>query len=232
MKLQSLSLILMLIILIGCQASGGGGGDVVSGHVPQVPKFTLSTTLNRTYTLSQDIDFVLTFPATVTVTGTPELNLTVGATSRIATYISGDGTSTLLFRYTVAGGDDDLNGISVGANINLNGGTLTYAKADATVENCRLDLTLPSLTTVKVDTIAPSLVSVTAPAAGTYYLAQNLIFTANFSEPVLISGTPRIAFDIGGVTRYATYLSGTNTSAIQFRYSVTGSDVDNDGCNV
>lgn len=229
MKLQSLSLLLMLLILIGCQASGGGGGDVVSGHVPQVPKFTLSTTLNRTYTLSQDIDFVLTFPATVTVTGTPELDLTVGATSRVATYVSGDGTSTLLFRYTIAGGDDDLNGISVGANINLNGGTLTYTKADATVDNCRLDMTIPALTTVKVDTVVPSLVSVTAPMAGTYYIAQNLIFTANFSEPVLISGTPRIAFDIGGVTRYATYLSGTNSSSIQFRYSVTASDVDNDG---
>lgn len=231
MKLQVLTL-LMLLVLIGCQASGGGAGDVVSNHVPTVPKFTLTTTLNKTYTTAENIDFVLTFPATVTVTGTPELDLTLGSTSRVATYQSGDGTNSLTFRYTVVGGDDDLNGISVGANINLNGGTLTWTKSDLTVENCRLDLTLPSLTSVRVDTVAPSLVSVSSPLPGTYYLGQNLVFVASFSEAVLITGTPRIAVDVGGTTRYATYISGTNTSSIQFRYTVTNADVDNDGVAV
>ena len=43
--------------------------------------------------------------------------------------------------------------------------------------------------------------------------AANLDFTVAASEPVVVTGTPRIAIDVGGVTRYATYASPSTWAA-------------------
>jgi hypothetical protein len=45
-------------------------------------------------------------------------------------------------------------------------------------------------------------------------------------------GTPRIALDIGGTTKYATYLDNTSGSNLRFRYTVESSLNDNDGIGV
>jgi hypothetical protein len=50
--------------------------------------------------------------------------------------------------------------------------------------------------------------------------AANLDFTVATSEPVVVTGVPRIAIDVGGLTRYATYASGSGTSALTFSYAV------------
>lgn len=217
----------MLIILIGCQASGGGAGDgeIISGHTPTAAKFTVTTTLNRTYKNTENIDFNFTFPSAVTVTGTPDIAFTVGASSKIATYLAGNGTTNLIFRYTVAPGDNDLDGITLSSAINLNGGSLKYN----TTEDCSLSITPPNLSTVRVDTIAPSISSVSAPISGTYYLNQPVNFTVTFSEAVTITGSPRISIDVGGSTRYATYLSGSGTASAIFQYIVGNTDIDNNG---
>jgi alpha-tubulin suppressor-like RCC1 family protein len=55
---------------------------------------------NGVYVQNQDLDFIVNFEANVNVTGTPKLALTVGSAARTANYISGSGTSALLFRYT------------------------------------------------------------------------------------------------------------------------------------
>jgi len=62
--------------------------------------------------------------------------------------------------------------------------------------------------------------------------ATAIPFTINLSEPVNVTGTPRIAVDVGGVTRYATYSSGTTTSALTFTYNMVAGDVDLDGVTV
>ncbi|MEI7601283.1 MAG: arabinofuranosidase catalytic domain-containing protein [Aestuariivirga sp.] len=52
------------------------------------------------------------------------------------------------------------------------------------------------------------------------------------SEPAVVTGAPRIAIDVGGVTRYATYVSGSGTSALTFSYAVQAGDFDADGITV
>ncbi len=57
-------------------------------------------------------------------------------------------------------------------------------------------------------------------------------FTVNMSEPVTVDtsgGTPRIAIDVGGVTRYASYDSGSGTSTLTFTYTTSAGDLDLDG---
>jgi hypothetical protein len=59
--------------------------------------------------------------------------------------------------------------------------------------------------------------------------ATTIPFTINMSETVNVTGTPRVAIDVGGVTRYATYASGTGTNTLTFNYAATIGDVDLDG---
>ncbi|OIN85804.1 MAG: hypothetical protein AUJ12_07635 [Alphaproteobacteria bacterium CG1_02_46_17] len=66
----------------------------------------------------------------------------------------------------------------------------------------------------------------------TVFAAISIPFTVNLSEAVTVDtagGTPRIAVDVGGVTRYATYTSGTGTSSLIFTYDAAIGDVDLDG---
>ncbi|WP_290622432.1 hypothetical protein, partial [Arsukibacterium sp. UBA4203] len=84
---------------------------------------------NSTYVSGQNFDFAINFDENITVNtggGTPQLALTVGAITRQAVYLSGSGTSSLLYRYTVQNGDDDSDGIAIGS-LASNGGTLRDA---------------------------------------------------------------------------------------------------------
>ncbi len=65
--------------------------------------------------------------------------------------------------------------------------------------------------------------------SGVVFAATTVPFTVNMSEVVNVTGTPRIAVDVGGVTRYATYASGTGTSTLTFNYDMVAGDVDLDG---
>ncbi len=76
--------------------------------------------------------------------------------------------------------------------------------------------------------IATSL-TLLAMTTGSAFAAINIPFTINLSENVVVTGTPRIAIDVGGNTRYATYTSGTGTNALTFTLSPTIGDVDLDG---
>ena len=106
------------------------------------------------YTGGDNIDVTVTFSDNVSVDttgGMPSLSLTVGKAIRTAVYSGGSGTSTLTFRYTVVegypssignfdlfhtrhttpGGDEDTDGVSIGAGrIALNGGTIRNATDD------------------------------------------------------------------------------------------------------
>lgn len=64
------------------------------------------------------------------------------------------------------------------------------------------------------------------------YAATAVPFTVNMSENVTVNttgGTPRIAVNVGGVTRYATYTAGSGTAALTFTYTTQAGEVDLDG---
>lgn len=88
--------------------------------------------------------------------------------------------------------------------------------------------TTTAVNNATVDNIAPTVTGVAVPANGTYIVGQNLDFTVNFSESMIISGTPQLALIVGSTTRYANYFSKTATS-IDFRYTIAAGDLDNNG---
>lgn len=93
------------------------------------------------------IPITVNLSETVNVTGTPQIAVDVGGTTRYATYTSGTGTNALTFTLSPQAGDVDLDGVSVSSPIQLNGGTIKDAKGN----NAALTFTPPSTTHVKVN---------------------------------------------------------------------------------
>jgi hypothetical protein len=187
---------------------------------------------NATYVAGQTLTFTVNFGENVTVNtagGTPTLGLTIGTSSKSASFTGGSGTTALTFAYTITAGDLDTDGIAVGA-LALNGGTI----ADAASNNANLTLNNVGATgSVLVDAVAPTVASATVPANGTYIVGQNLDFTVTYSEIVNVTGTPSIAVTLNtGGTVQANYSSGTGTATLTFRRTVVAGDADTDGVAV
>ena len=206
---------------------------LVDSIVPMVS--SVSVPANATYVAGQNLDFTVNTDENVTVNttgGTPSLALTIGATGKTASYLSGSGTSSLVFRYTVESGLLDTDGIAVGGAISLNSGTVQ----DAVGNNLTTTLNaVGSTVSVLVDSVVPMVSSVSVPANATYVAGQNLDFIVNTDENVTVNtmgGTPSLALTIGATGKTASYLSGSGTSSLVFRYTVESGLLDTDGIAV
>ncbi|WP_293785928.1 MBG domain-containing protein, partial [uncultured Pedobacter sp.] len=156
---------------------------------------SVSVPANATYKIGQTLSFTINFSGNVVVTGTPQLSITVGSASKSANYVSGSGSSALTFSYTVASGDLDTDGITIGT-LGLNGGTIK----DASTNNAILTLNnVASTANVRVDGVAPSVViSSTAGASGGTTSTSPIPFTVTFSES--ISGLLAGGLTVGNAT--------------------------------
>jgi Ca2+-binding RTX toxin-like protein len=222
---------------LGSTGSGGNQTDsdiiaiTVDGLNPKVTSVNV-TNPDGAYLAGDTVTVTVTFDQAVTVNtagGTPSLLLETGAFDHQAAYVSGSGSNTLTFSYAVQAGDlsADLDYQSTGA-LSLNGATIRNATNDDAL------LTLPTVGgadsiagqhDIAVDGVAPAVTSVSVPVNGTYASGQNLDFTVNLSESVVVNtggGTPRIALslDTGG-TLYANYVSGSGTSTLVFRLTIS-----------
>jgi alpha-tubulin suppressor-like RCC1 family protein len=69
-----------------------------------------------------------------------------------------------------------------------------------------------------------------APSSGTYPAGAALMFHLSFSETVTVNGNPSLALDKGfGKIGYASYLSGSGSNLLTFRYLVQPGDYAPDG---
>ncbi len=104
----------------------------------------------KTYGAGETLDFSFVFSEPVivdTAGGTPVLTLTVGGVSRTAVYISGSGTTTLVFRYVVQPGDRADSGEVNLVQIELEGGTIK----DASGNHASLAFTPPAFPDVLIE---------------------------------------------------------------------------------
>ena len=204
----------------------------VDGVAPTVTGVT-SAKADGAYSTSTVIDLTVGFSESVAVTGTPTLTLETGATDRTASYLSGSGSSTLTFRYTVQAGDasPDLDYTGTSA-LALNGGTIK----DTAGNNAVLTLATPGAAgslgankALVIDTNGPTVTGVNATNAdGAFTTGANIDVTVGFSEPVSVTGTPTLTLETGATDRAASYLSGSGTSTLTFRYTVQAGDASSD----
>ena len=91
---------------------------------------------------------------------------------------------------------------------------------------CATDIVIDDDETLSVTGVTVS----STPAAGTTYLGGEAIeFTATFTAPVTVTGSPTFTFMLGRETREATYAGGSETMALVFSYIVKAGEIDTDG---
>ena len=163
------------------------------------------------YGIGDRIELTVTFSEEVSVTGSPQLEMEIGNTTKAAHYESVDG-SAVVFSYTILEGDEDNDGVSIGTSkLTLNGGIIQ----DATDNDA--DLThdpLPSQDGHLVDGIRPTITKVNFPATsdngidGIRTIGEKISLRARFSEPVNVKGNPQLMLDLEGTTRLADFEGG------------------------
>ena len=202
------------------------------------------------YGIGDRIELTVTFSEEVSVTGSPQLEMEIGNTTKAAHYESVDG-SAVVFSYTVLEGDEDNDGVSIGTSkLTLNGGIIQ----DATDNDA--DLThdpLPSQDGHLVDGIRPTITKVNFPATsdngidGIRTIGEKISLRARFSEPVNVKGNPQLMLDLEGTTRLADFEGGfaecfvficmesfspNGLLTLMFAYEVVRGDLDPDGVSV
>ncbi|MEK2690355.1 RCC1 domain-containing protein [Bdellovibrio sp. GT3] len=123
-----------------------------------------------------------------------------GADIAIATKITGSLTEQGLYKVCVLGRDANGN----------------YSAATAE-------------TTWTRDSVGPIPQSIASSTVdGTYGVNAAINVSVTFNENVNVTGSPRIAMEVGGATRYATYASGAGTTTLNFTYTVAIGDMSAD----
>ncbi|MCV6626291.1 MAG: hypothetical protein OIF38_09350 [Cellvibrionaceae bacterium] len=102
--------------------------------------------------------FVAGFDSDVTVTGTPELQVLIGAAVVNVPYVGPDGgdNATMRFEYPVSTGDEDLDGVAMANNsiVNVGGSTISTANLNFSAQIFAVNA---ALTATVVDALAPAL---------------------------------------------------------------------------
>ncbi len=199
-------------------------GIDVDAIAPAVTSVGVPT--NATYIAGQDLDFTVNLNKPVTVDtsgGTPYITLTLDTGGTVnAAYISGSGTSSLTFRYVVAPGNLDSNGVTLGSAIVLNGGTIDDSHNNAAVLNLN---GVASTSGVLVDAVPPTVSSI-SDVGSSPNNATSEQFTVTFSEAVTgVDASDFSLHDTGTVAGTIASVVAVNPST----YTVTVNGVTGDG---
>ncbi|WP_159970177.1 Ig-like domain-containing protein [Pseudomonas sp. 8Z] len=168
----------------------GGTGNDLTLTAPTAPMVTSvsSSTANGTYKIGDTITINVQFDSVVDVTGTPTLTLETGSTDRVLNYLSGTGSNTLSFSYTVQAGDSsaDLDYLSSSA-LSLNGGTIE----DVNNQSALLTLPTPGAAgslgankALVIDGVRPAATSISL-SDSTLGIGETATVTITFNEAVL-----------------------------------------------
>ncbi|HEY0587647.1 MAG TPA: Ig-like domain-containing protein [Pseudoduganella sp.] len=181
---------------------------------------SVSVPANGTYYTGNTLDFTVNFSEAVYVDssgGTPRIALVIGSSTRYADYVSGSGTSALVFRHIVVNGDSDSDGITVGG-LASNGGTLSDLAGNIGVNTLN---SVGSTAAVLVDGSQPGVTNISSSTAdGAYRAGSTITITVDFSGAVNVDttgGTPTMALNSGGT---AIYSGGSGSSTLAFSYTV------------
>ena len=215
--------------------------DVAVTSTPLLTSTDGSTT--HTYGVGETIELSVTFTEAVDATSDTDFVLSVSGPKR-APLLSGSGTTTLVFGYTVLAADVDANGIWIGPfdrtlagdrNGDTQNGAIT--SADTGVKVNFAHSALDTLGGHRVDggrsIVLVAVTSTPMLETDTYGADETIRFTVTFNAAVDVTGDPVYTFSLGspGDIRNvnAAYESGTGTAELVFGYTVLSSDVDSNG---
>ena len=215
--------------------------------VPAAPEFSATPKVvsqpgsGGSYRAGETIALLVPFTEPVRVLGAPSFALTLGSAEVRARYVSGSGSDTLRFEYTVQRGDYDADGVSVelvdGESPFILDGAAIRAVADDEAVDLIADgsATIPAGAQHKVDgrvaqAVAASISS--SPESGsTYGAGETITVRLAMNADVLVTGRPHVLLNVGAARRQAVYVGpiGTATDVLEFSYVVQAGDFDADG---
>ena len=223
--------LLFAFLLTACQVKEPkANGGLISGHAPTTNKFTIQPLATKTYVANETINFTLTFPFEMEITGTPRLRLVIGSNTRYANYVAGSDLKRLNFTYAFITNDNDTNGIDVAA-LELNGAILQFDQA-GTLTNCDVStITNTNFSGVRVDTAVPTIDAFNLMnIPGLYHPGDKINFVFTFSEPVFVTGSPKFRMTLGATNVDVLYVGGSSSNILAFSYTITAADAsDGDG---
>lgn len=218
----------------------------IHGSAPYIDNFNLPD--NGTYLNGQHLDFEFIFNEPVDVSGSPYLALTVGSDTKMANYLSGSGTNTLIFRYTPTTGDIDSDGIEIQNNITQNSGNIISRGSSVSYFSFSENNTFSEVQTDNIKVSAPEAailsvtknLDITFPSWGStstadnyWIIGQELDISVLFNAPIFVNqsgGVPSLSLTIGSSTKQASYVSGGDgQTTLIFRYTIQEGDEDSDG---
>ena len=218
-------------------------GQVVDGIRPLLldePLEERSSPRNGdTYARGESIEIAVMFNERVSVSHNLDLRLAVqigdAAEERRVVLVRGEGTDTLIFRYTV---QDEDQGDEVTV-VRLEGG-IVQDLAGNTADVSRINGSDAFRLNIKVDGVAPggATVRIVSDAGGdhTYAAGDRIEMEVVFDDDVQVSGRPvlLVSFESprhGALTRRAT-LERTRPKVLAFAYTVQPGDIDTDGVSI
>ena len=218
-------------------------GHKVDGSLASPPVvnsiFFDSPARGDTYELGETIELVFEFHRAVTVTGRPQVALSIGTQTRHAAYSrSWGGGRMVQFRYAVQEEDRDEDGFSIAANaLVLDGGTITAADGSTDADLTHWAEAAGGERKVDGRLISPPAVKhlsfTSSPARGdTYERGEEIGVFVLFDRTVSATGTARLALSIGEETRHATASGWGRSTALFFAYTVQEADRDEDGISI
>ena len=213
-------------------AAGGGhkvdGGGAADRTAPGLGAATVDgTTLTLAFDEALDPD---------SVPGPSAFTVTVAGSSRTVNAVSVSGSRVTLTLASAVSHDQAVTaGYTKPAADPLQDGT---GNAVATFSGQVATNTTPSPTGPAITSFAFG--ADTTPEMGdTFGAGETIEVVLQYEPRVNVTGTPRIALDIGGATRYAAFSSGDShltgfgeRSLLSFRYTVQAGDRDEDGISV
>ena len=188
----------------------------LSPPVPQAVINSLALTSTGPYGTGSSIAVTVSTNEPIYVAGIPTLTLLIGTTEKTAQYARGNGSTTLVFVYTVVAGDTDTDGVAIQVNsLSLNGGTLRDSSGnDLILTHSAL---LNAGTSHAVDTTPLKVNSVAITSTGPYGVWDDIEATLTTTKPVIVTGSATVSVIIGNKERRASYQRGVADECARFR---------------
>lgn len=187
-----------------------------------------------TYKTGDTLCFIYRFsePVILQGSGFPSLGLTMGSRSRSATYVSGNGTDSMVFRYIVAADDLAPDGIKIAQSISQSNVQLTDHAGNPASVNFANPLQARE---ILIDAVAPTVSSIQLPAAKTYRAGDSLAFVFTFSKALVLPaqpGTVNLKLTIGNVDRDVSLVKSLVDNQLIATYIVRPGDLDKNGVSI
>ena len=206
-------------------AAGNGNATPTSLELPYTTALPFITAVTITGTdsnlgVGENIFVALSTSEIVNVAtsgGTPFFVINVGGVNKNANYLSGSGSQTLVFAYTIADGDSDfVGGITASANaLHLNGGAIQDSNGNSLLLGSAA--VEAGSNTLIVNAATPTLSSLTYGSSdGNLAAGETINLIASFNKSVSATAGTTLALNSGG---FALYSSGNGSNQLTFAYT-------------